>query len=161
MEEGIVKEEEKLEFGTESLLESAKEPFVGEVIYAVYPCNCEMCQKGAGKIEGEPPKRLHIKILPYTVYDKVQHQWFSPTKTKLSRWGKLNEKLEQLGLIKEFKENGVKAFVGKVFEWAWIEFPVGVGNRTVGCWLPVRLLPAEEVKKLKTEKFGEGKVDLS
>lgn len=151
-----MEQKEELEFGTDKLLETAKEPFIGEVIYAVYPCNCPECQKGAGKIEGEPPKRLHIKILPYTVYDKIQHQWYSPTKTKMSRWGKLNEKLEQLGIINEFKEKGVKAFLGKVFEWAWIEFPVGVGNRTVGAWLPIRLIPPEEAKKLKEERFGGG-----
>ena len=161
LEEGKFEEEEKLEFGTEHLLKSAKEDFIGEVIYAVYPCHCEMCEKGAGKIEGEPPKRIHIKILPYTVYDKVQHQWYSPTKTRMSRYGALNENLEKMGIIDEFKSKGISAFMGKVFQWHWGEIKVGIGDRVVGCWLPVRLLPKDEAEKLKKERFGEGKVDLS
>ena len=65
--------EEKLElvFGTENLLESAKEPFIGEVIYAEFPCNCEECKKGAAtmleKFQKEAPERLHIHIKPRDV----------------------------------------------------------------------------------------------
>jgi hypothetical protein len=146
--------EEKLElvFGTENLLESAKEPFIGEVIYAEFPCNCEECKKGAAtmleKYQKEAPERLHIHIKPLTVYTEVQHNWWIPTKTKLSRWGALQEQLQALGLMSRFKVEGFKAFRGMVAEWHWKEVEVGVTGDLKSHWLPMRILEQQETEEL-------------
>jgi hypothetical protein len=146
--------EEKLElvFGTENLLESAKEPFIGEVIYADFPCNCEECKKGAAtmmeKFQKEAPERLHIHIKPLTVYTEVQHNWWIPTKTKLSRWGALQEQLQTLGLMSRFKVEGFKAFRGMVAEWHWKEVEVGVTGDLKSHWLPMRILGQQETEEL-------------
>jgi len=164
------KEEEKLElvFGTEKLLESAKEPFVGEVTYAVFPCHCEDCEKGARtleekqKAEGDPvnvPERLHVHIKPLTVYTKEQSQWWNPTKTKLSRWGDLQKQLEKLGVMDRFKTDGFEAFMGMIAEWHWVEVEeVGVSTtkRAVLHWIPVRILTEEEVTALKASQSSTG-----
>lgn len=154
-------EGKKLLFGTEHLLETAKQPFVGRVVYAVYPCKCPDCQRGEERLEGEAPERLHIKIEPLDgTYEKVQHQWYAPTKTRLSRWGKLNEYLEKMGIIDEFKQKGEQAFIDKVFRWVWMEFSVGVGNRTVGAWIPVEYLGTYEEWKKKQGGSEEANVKL-
>ena len=146
--------EEKLElvFGTENLLESAKEPFIGEVIYAEFPCNCEECKKGAAtmmeKFQKEAPERLHIHIKPLTVYTEVQHNWWIPAKTKLSRWGALQEQLQALGLMSRFKVEGFKAFRGMVAEWHWKEVEVGVTGDLKSHWLPMRILEQQETEEL-------------
>lgn len=166
-EEG--KEEEKLElvFGTEKLLESAKEPFIGEVTYAEFPCHCEECEKGARKLEemqtaeGVPvnvPERLHIFITPLTVFTEPQRQWWNPTKTKLSRWGDLQKQLEKLGVMDKFKTEREQAFMGMVAEWNWVEVEeVGVSTtkRAVLHWIPVRILTEEEVTTLKAGQPSE------
>jgi len=150
-------EEEKLElvFGTEKLLESAKEPFVGEVIYAEFPCHCEDCEKGATamleKFQREAPERLHIHIKPLTVYTEVQHNWWIPTKTKLSRWGALQAQLEKLGIIEKFKTEREKAFMGIVAEWKWSEVEVGVTGDIKSHWLPVRILSEAEVATIRSQ----------
>ncbi len=155
------KKEEKLElvFGTENLLESAKEPFVGEVIYAEYPCHCEDCEKGAGtlaeKYERVAPERLHIKLKPLSVYTEIQHQWWIPTKTKLSRWGALQKQLETLGLMEKFKTDGHKAFMGLVAEWHWSEVAVGVTGDEKSHWIPVRILTADEVAGIRSAQPSE------
>lgn len=162
------KEEElTLVFGTEGLLESAKEPFIGEVIYAEYPCHCEDCEKGATamleKYEREAPDRLHIHIKPLTVYTEVQHNWWIPTKTKLSRWGALQEQLEKLGLIDRFKTEREKAFMGLVAEWQWAEVAVGVTGDAKFHWLPMRILTEDEIataRASKPEDTGEEKAKL-
>ena len=158
MEETEKKETEKKEdelelvFGTEKLLESAKEPFIGEVIYAEYPCHCEDCEKGAArmleKFGREAPERLHIHIKPLTVYTEVQHNWWIPTKTKLSRWGALQEQLVKLGLMNRFKTEREKAFMGMVAEWQWKEVAVGVTGDIKAHWLPVRILGQQETEEL-------------
>ena len=153
--------EEKLElvFGTEKLLESAKENFVGEVIYAEFPCHCEDCEKGATamleKLQREAPERLHIHIKPLTVYTEVQHNWWIPTKTKLSRWGALQEQLEKLGIINNFKTEREKAFMGIVAEWQWSEVAVGVTGDAKFHWLPIRLLTEDEIAGIGSAKPSE------
>ena len=166
MEETEKKETEKKEdelelvFGTEKLLESAKEPFIGEVIYAEYPCHCEDCEKGAArmleKFGREAPERLHIHIKPLTVYTEVQHNWWIPTKTKLSRWGALQEQLVKLGLMNRFKTEREKAFMGMVAEWQWKEVAVGVTGDIKSHWLPVRILGQQETEELMKNLEGEG-----
>lgn len=163
MNEQKENKEEKLElvFGSENLLDSAKEPFVGEVIYSKFPCHCEDCEKGAvalkEKFQRIAPDRLHIHLKPLTVYTEVQHQWWIPTKTKLSRWGALQEQLEKLGIINDFKKNGEKAFVGMVAEWRWAEVAVGVTGDEKYHWIPTRLLTEDEVAKIK--ESGKQKKD--
>jgi len=148
--------EEKLElvFGTEKLLESAKEPFVGEVIYAEFPCHCADCEKGATAMleqyQKEAPERLHIHIKPLSVYTEVQHNWWIPTKTKLSRWGALQAQLEKLGIIEKFKTEREKAFMGMVAEWHWSEVAVGVTGDAKFHWLPVRILTDDEVAGIRS-----------
>jgi len=160
-------EEKKLElvFGTEKLLESAKEPFVGEVIYAEFPCHCADCEKGATAMleqyQKEAPERLHIHIKPLTVYTEVQHNWWIPTKTKLSRWGALQEQLEKLGLIEKFKKEREKAFMGMVAEWQWSEVAVGVTGDAKFHWLPIRLLTEADVAALKTGADQPGESSAS
>ncbi len=153
-----------LVFGTEGLLESAKEPFIGEVIYAEYPCHCEDCEKGATGLASaygrEAPDRLHIKMKPLTVYDKIQHQWWIPTKTKLSRWGALQAKLEELGLIDKFKTDREQAFMNIVAEWEWTEVAVGVTGDEKFHWTPKRILTEDEVAKLKSGEASEGKGEI-
>ena len=155
-EQETEQKEEKLDlvFGTEKLLESAKENFVGEVIYAEFPCHCEDCEKGATamleKYQREAPERLHIHIKPLTVYTEVQHNWWIPTKTKLSRWGALQEQLEKLGVIEKFKTEREKAFMGMVAEWQWSEVAVGVTGDMKFHWLPTRILTEADVAALKT-----------
>jgi len=153
MNETKNKEEEmKLVFGTEKLLESAKEAFIGEVIYAEYPCHCADCEKGAAamleKFGREAPERLHIHIKPLTVYTEVQHNWWIPTKTKLSRWGALQEQLVNLGMMDKFKTEREKAFMGMVAEWQWKEVAVGVTGDIKSHWLPMRILDQRETEEL-------------
>ena len=161
MNEQQEEKEEKLElvFGTEKLLESAKEPFVGEVIYAVFPCHCEDCEKGAGALQEQygktAPERLHVHIKPLTVYTEVQHNWWIPTKTKLSRWGALQAQLETLGLMDKFKTDGHTAFMGMIAEWQWTEVAVGVTGDAKFHWIPVRILTEDEVATLRAEKPAE------
>ena len=153
MNETENKEEEmKLVFGTEKLLESAKEAFIGEVIYAEYPCHCADCEKGAAamveKFGREAPDRLHIHIKPLTVYTEVQHNWWIPTKTKLSRWGALQEQLVNIGMMGRFKTEREKAFMGMVAEWQWKEVAVGVTGDIKSHWLPMRILDQQETEEL-------------
>jgi len=154
-------EEETLElvFGTENLLESAKEPFIGEVSYAVFPCHCVDCEKGAGSLQEQygkvAPERLHIHIKPLTVYTELQHNWWIPTKTKLSRWGALQEQLEKLGLMDKFKTDGFNAFHGMIAEWHWAEVAVGVTGDAKFHWIPVRILTEEEVAAAKASQPSE------
>lgn len=153
------KEELTLVFGTEGLLESAKEPFIGEVIYSEFPCHCEDCEKGATamleKYKREAPDRLHIQIKPLSVYTEVQHNWWIPTKTKLSRWGDLQAQLEKLGLMDRFKTEREKAFIGLVADWEWREVAVGVTGDAKFHWLPVRITLKEEIDALKAGKSEE------
>ena len=154
-------EEETLElvFGTEKLLESAKEPFVGEVVYSIFPCHCIDCEKGAGTLQEQygkvAPERLHIHIKPLTVYTEIQHNWWIPTKTKLSRWGALQAQLETLGLMDKFKSDGYNAFMGMVAEWTWSEVAVGVTGDAKFHWIPTRILTEEEVTTLKAGQSSE------
>lgn len=170
MEEQTEQKEEKLElvFGTEKLLDSAKEPFIGKVTSAEFPCHCEECEKGARNLEekqkaaGEPvnvPERLHIFITPLTVYTEPQRQWWNPTKTKLSKWGDLQKRLEELGIIDKFKTEREKAFIGMVAEWHWVpvlEVGVSTIDREVLHWLPVRILTESEIADVR-----EGESDPS
>jgi hypothetical protein len=100
------------------------------------------------KFQKEAPERLHIHIKPLTVYTEVQHNWWIPTKTKLSRWGALQEQLQTLGLMSKFKVEGFKAFRGLIAEWHWKEVEVGVTGDLKSHWLPMRILEQQETEEL-------------
>ena len=146
-----------LEFGSENLTDSAREKFVGTIIKAKYPCDCELCQRGAESLEasGQTWKpSLHIQIEPVNVYDKIQHEWFVPSKTKVSKWGAFNVRLDELGLAKGMKSE--KSLVNKTFEFESTMVKVGFGDKEVPCWLPVRLLTKKEVDKVIEDMAEEG-----
>lgn len=144
--------EEVADFGLEHLSDTAREPFVGEIVYAQYPCNCEDCQKGDDAImarEGRATsqKRLHIKIRPLDgTYDKEQPEWYARAKTLMSSWGQFMVQMDKLGVMPELKQRGAPALIGKVFRWEYREISVGVGDKTTHVWLPVAIAekPAEE-----------------
>lgn len=108
----------KIKFGRpeEGWSDAQKQPFTGRVISADYPCQCDMCRKGAEKVENEQD-RLHIQIQPLDTYEAVQHQWLVPSNFKLSQWRYFNDALEELkekkGVVIETPED----LVGKVFKW--------------------------------------------
>ena len=146
-----------LEFGADNLTDSARENFVGTIIEAKYPCDCELCQKGAETLEasGQTWKpSLHIQISPVNVYDKTQHEWFVPSKTKVSKWGALNIRLDELGLASKMKSE--KDLVNKTFEFESTMVKVGFGDKEVPCWLPTRLLTKKEVDKVIEDMAEEG-----
>lgn len=169
------KEEElTLVFGTEGLLETAKEPFIGEVTSAEYPCHCDECKKGAVELERKyteegivgraSPGSLHILIKPLTVYIKEQREWWVPTKTRLSKWGALQKQLETLGLMDRFKTEREKAFMGMTAEWQWTlveEIGVSTAKRpAVFHWIPVRILTEDEIAAVKASKPEDEKTSL-
>lgn len=147
----------ELEFGTDNLSEEARQPFKGEIVYAKYPCDCDQCQKGAAKLEGqfggEDRDKLHIKMEAIDgTYDKKQHEWLVPSKTIKSKWGAFNQRLEQLGVMPEIQSEGLEALVGKVFTFKSEEIEVGVGDNTTDTWLPIDYYKNES---------GSKEVDLS
>lgn len=132
----------ELKFGTDNLSEEARQPFKGEIVYAVFPCNCDMCQKGSAKVEGQfggsGREKLHIKIKSIDgTYDKEQHEWLVPSKTIKSKWGRFNQKLEELGVMSHMQDEGIEGLKGLVFTFQSQEIDVGVGDNTTDVWLPV------------------------
>lgn len=133
----------KLTFGVDDLSDSARENFIGTIVEANYPCECDMCVKGAESLGEDRKDSLHIQISPLSVYEKRQHEWLVPSKTKLSKWGAFNIRLDELGILKKIKSP--KDLVGKTFEFESITTSVGFGDKKVSCWVPVRLLSKKEV----------------
>jgi len=97
-----------IKFGVDNLesaeeaLKRAQANYIGTVIAARFPCNCELCQKGAAKLHemveaganaGDVGDRLHIEVEPLTVRRKVQHIFANETKTIASRWGELTRRV--------------------------------------------------------------------
>lgn len=149
-----------LTFGAGDLSETARENFVGMIIESNYPCNCEVCLRGAQSLESTGQARkesLHIQISPAHVYDKTQHEWFVPSKTKVSKWGAFNEQLDQLGITKRLKSE--QDLVGMVFEFESREVKVGFGDKVVPCWVPIREVGQKEFDKL-SEESSEGTIDV-
>ncbi len=148
---------EDLEFGTDNLSEEARQPFKGKIVYADYPCSCDMCQKGAAKVEGQfggsGRDKLHIKMEALDgTYEKKQHEWLVPSKTIKSKWGRFNQKLEELGVMPEIQKKGLEALEGMVFTFQSKDIEVGVGDNTTNAWLPVEYHESES---------GTQDVDLS
>lgn len=145
-----------LKFGTEGLLASARENFIGEITSAVYPCKCDVCRKGDKALiaQGQEPSgdRLHMKMEPLTVYEKIQQEWLTPTKTLKSKWGAFNQRLEQIGC----KVKSEADLIGKVFEFESATIKAGVTDTEVTVWLPVREVTGEELEKLRSAKKSAG-----
>jgi len=149
-----------LKFGAEDLSESARENFVGMITEANFPCNCDMCLKGADSLESSGQARkesLHIQIFPASVYDKTQHEWMVPSKTKVSKWGAFNECLDSIGVTKKLRSE--KDLVGMAFEFESIEVKVGFGDKVVPCWVPVREVSKKEFEQL-SDAASEGTLDV-
>jgi len=69
-----------------------KQEYEGRVISVIKNCDCELCKRGEEKLEEAGKSRIqadrwHIQIEPITVYDTVQHEWITKTKTKQSKYG--------------------------------------------------------------------------
>ena len=141
----------------EELLETFREPFIGKIVHAKFPCDCEICKSGESALQalneeralrGEEirefkrPEQFHIEIEPLTVYSRNQHEWYPKRKTRFSKWGAMLAAFRRLGYDK-FKP---EELVGKVFEWEYKKIEVGTAKREVYVWLPVRELTEEEVK---------------
>lgn len=149
-----------LTFGSENLSESARQNFVGMIIEANYPCDCDDCLRGKQSLEssGQTAKdNLHIQVSPAHVYDKTQNEWLVPSKTKISKWGAFNGALDQLGITKRLKSE--KDLVGMVFEFESQEVKVGFGDKVVQCWVPIREVNQKEFDKL-SEESAEGTIDF-
>lgn len=139
----------KLTFGTDNLTESARENFIGTIAEAAYPCNCDMCNKGRESLGEDYKPSLHIQIMPLTVYDKRQHEWLSPSKTKMSKWGAFNIALDELGVLGKIKSP--YDLKGKMFEFKSVEVEVGFGGKSVSMWKPVRVITKDEANKIIDE----------
>ena len=131
---------EEIILDPDSLSEEAREPFIGEVVWAKYPCDCEVCSRGQFGQD-----QLHIQIQPIDgVYSATQHEWYRPTKTARSAYGMLVKALAKLGM-KKIKPSDL---VGKVFEWHYTEYETPGGDKKY-VWIPSRLLSDAEVSTLK------------
>jgi len=131
---------EELLLDDRTLGESARENFIGEVIWAKYPCDCEICQKA--QIEGD---QLHIQIEPLdNTYSAVQHEWYRPSKTVHSKYGLLVRSLAELGI------RGIKPeeLEGMVFEWQYKEYQIPSGDKKFA-WVPIRKVSEDEVRILR------------
>lgn len=148
----------KLTFGTDNLSESARENFIGTIAEANYPCDCDMCQKGEESLGDDYKPSLHIQIMPLTVYDKRQHEWLVPSKTKMSKWGAFNMALEELGVLGKIKSPS--DLKGKMFEFESVDVVVGFGDKKVSLWKPVRVVSKKEANKLVDEMGEPGDDDL-
>ena len=165
----------KIIFGVDNL-ETAEEAakraranYIGTVVAARYPCHCELCQKGEDALRamgetGELGDRLHIEVEPLTVRHKIQHIFANATTTVASKWGELNKAFDKLGLMKDLQEQGVGSLVGKTFEFDIREIPVGIQlrnspQRTVVVDIPIRIVPPDEIEKLKSEQTNEPNYD--
>jgi len=139
-----------------------KAPFVGEIVEATAGCQCDACRSGEAKLaelggRSTAPK-LHIQIQPIDgTYDKIQHEWLTPSQTVWSRIGLWNLALERLGVdieylteltgyVFRFEEVGV---VQKVAELLNEEPPENLpdGLKQATCWCPVELVKTPQREK--------------
>ena len=116
-------------FRLEDLSESVREQFVGIVVKAEFPCNCEICEKGTKKLieMGREPReadRVHIVIKPLEKYENYQHAWYNKSKLVWSGIGAFTVALNKLlgfvpsGSTPEEQWNSVRSFLMcKAFVW--------------------------------------------
>ena len=158
-------------FRLEDLSESIREPFVGIVVHAEFPCDCEVCQRGEQKLqemgrETRGARRIHIAIKPLERYDKFQHTWYTESKLLWSGFGAFVLALNKLGFVPtgntpEEQWNSVKKYLlCNIFQWESInavdyiikntgkvppKLPEGIkGAREI--WIPVKKLSSKEVE---------------
>lgn len=132
-------------FGTENLSESIRQDFEGKVVHSEFPCHCEECEGGNKEYDRDG---WHLKMEPVDgTYEKVQNEWFYPSESVKSKWGKFNEFLEEIGKLKDVKEliseGGYEALEGLVFTWSSVEIEYGADNSTTQVWVPVEFLGEE------------------
>jgi len=120
-------------FREDELRISVREDFVGVVIRAEFPCKCEICRRGYQKLqemkkETKIPEKVHIVIKPLTVYDKLQHAWYSGSSNIFSTHGAFTIALNRLlGFVPrsndpEERWKEVKRFMeGKAFKWTSVK----------------------------------------
>lgn len=160
-------------FRTEDLREDVREPFVGMVVKAEYPCNCPICERGTQKLiemgrELRTTSRIHIVIKPLEKYENFQHAWFNESKLIWSGLGAftvaLNAKLAFVpeGKTPEEQWKSVKKFLeGNIFLWESVnpvEFVSETLDKPVPKNLPTNLKDAREVwvpiKIVRPEEIG-------
>ncbi len=119
-------------FSLDGLKESVRENFIGMVVEANFPCNCEVCEKGTQRLieMGREPRqadRIHLVIKPLTQYDNFQHAWYNKSKLIWSGIGAfvlaLNKKIgfTPKGTTEEQWKQVKKFLTGNVFEWESVE----------------------------------------
>ncbi len=116
-------------FRFDELSESVREPFIGVVVRAEYPCECEICKRGYAKLEEmgrevRTLEKVHIVIKPLEKYEKLQHAWYGKSKLKFSALGAFTLALNNMvGFVPSARDEKraweeVKSFMeGKVFQW--------------------------------------------
>ena len=57
-----------------------KEPFVGTILTADFPCECRSCKAGEENSKFGHVDQMHLTIEPSTVYTATQHEWYSGNK---------------------------------------------------------------------------------
>ena len=146
--------------------EPTKANFIGEVIAAVYDCQCEICKAGEqrlkelfGKEPGAIGHRYHIRIKPLTTYSKIQNLWLMPSRFRYSQWAHFVQRIkeidpetyeEMLNLARS-GQDPLQAIVGKVYEWEETFVPTGINKRPTRMMLPVRPITGEELQKYVSE----------
>lgn len=160
-------------FRAEDLSESVRERFVGIVVHAEFPCNCEICEKGTEKLRemGRDIRtfnRIHIAIKPLEKYDNFQHAWYNESKLLWSGIGAFTVALNKLlgfvpsGSTPEEQWKEVRKFLMcKVFEWDSVN-PIDFIQKNTGklppknlpeglktareVWIPVRVVNERELE---------------
>ncbi|MCD6148032.1 hypothetical protein J7J18_01530 [bacterium] len=164
-------------FRVSDLSESVRENFIGVVIWAEYPCNCRVCEEGKRRLldMGRQPrtdKRIHIAIKPITSYEKIQHTWYTYSRTYWSTFGAFVIALDRLGIIppenletEEEQWQWVREnLLGKAFEFTSVQ-PVKFVQELTGKTPPAKLpaglvqsreiwLPIRKVEGKELESYG-------
>lgn len=128
--------------------EAVPEEMEGKIVYAVFPCDCEVCIKGDRRLEEMGSERRSVSRLHITAEDVHGergdlHEWYTPSKTVKSKWGALMKRLKDLGVdpTKDVKEtiddeNHIRGLEDATFVWESEPVEVGIGGRKVDTWLP-------------------------
>jgi len=160
-------------FRVEDLSESVREKFVGVVVKAEFPCNCEICEKGTQRLiemgrEPRETERVHIVIKPIEKYENFQHAWYNRSKLIWSGIGAFTVALNKLlgftpqGKTPEEQWNEVRNFLMcKAFVWDSVN-PVDFIVKTLGkippknlpeglkgareTWVPVKIVSERELE---------------
>lgn len=170
VEEQVQDDEDRgFHFGTSDLRETQKEPFVGEVSFSEWDCDCEDCQNGQVRLreyfekqvssseitEAEMNEQLkraslgvnwHVKYAPIDgVYEKEQSNFipYKKNMSKISKYGTYVSSLEGMGVVLKIPED----HIGQVFELD--PQNIKIGKKSIEMWIPVRQLEEDEIKAYK------------